>query len=227
MKPKGLIIILIITASALYPSGVQENKVYIEEKEEDRLSGNIPLPDFLRNNQYDYGKETGGDSAWHTFTIGKDNEYKVARKQEIYENLENIIPEETSYVDVVNRYGLPPQVIIAESGIGSEKQYYHLNFVYDELSLYFGTGYEELREIRIEDSSDYTYKGISFNHKLDDLLELYPPVEIVDGEEIDWDSSAVLYKNAGGRKGFYYIDYKELNIRLFLYDEKISAFYIY
>lgn len=224
MKLKTMTLLLI---SFLALSCIHENKVYARTDNRVQADSSIPRPEFLTNDKYIYSEEVGSDKIWHTFDIIDRDDRHVADKADLFKNLEQLVPRETTNSEVLNRYGLPPKVIICETNLDGAKSYYHLNFIYDELSLYFGINYEVINEIRIEDHSEFEYKGLSYNTPLETVLELYPANEVISGEEVDWGKSRVLFTNIEGDEKFSYYNIGDENMRLFIWDDKITALYIY
>ncbi|MBB6480916.1 hypothetical protein [Spirochaeta isovalerica] len=212
----------------LLPSCIQEGKIYETEKSLVSVIEDIREPDFITEEIYSYKKTLGVDRIFHTYTLKEPSRDYPADEEELIRNLEKIRPSVSTLPEILNLFGKPPRVIIA-TNTSSEYQNYHLNLQYNDFTLYFGSEKETLIEIRIEDeTSIYAYDGkIKYGQSLDYVLSYMPATEIIEGEEIDWEKSGVLFKNIEGRESLAYIDYKDKRIRMFFNNNRLSALYLY
>jgi hypothetical protein len=99
---------------------------------------------------------------------------------------------------------------------------------YDEAGVSFAMRYDTVSEVRIESNKHYSYEGkIGLGSSLEDVISFFGGLsEAVTGEKINWFRSNVLYKDVEGEIGRCYMNYKEVGVRMFFMDYKVSAIYL-
>ncbi len=225
MKKIILITTLILFSQTVFSMGTKEGKVYEVEIVYDEVSDKTPIPDFMNIDLYNYNyikqeyNPDGYDS--HMFTIKQDYS-RISTNDGLHNQLTNIKPSISTVDGIISLVGQPDMVLIA-----SEGSYNLLNLYYDEVQLYFGIE-KLLQEIRFSQETKYSYNGeITVGTTLDKVIELFPPIEVSNGEIIDWNKKSTLFTNIKGEPETSYIDYSSKGFRIFFHQNSVAALYLF
>jgi len=81
-------------------------------------------------------------------------------------------------------------------------------------------------ELRFEEPGYAFRNALQVGSPLEEVLRLLgPPKAVLEGEPNGW-VPGVLYKDIGGAKGLHYYSSRELGVRVFFKDNKVSAWYL-
>lgn len=214
--------LMMLSLVSVSSTGIKEDKVYELDENTIPYELDLDLPDFITDEFYKYTLHDYGEEKRHMFYIKDDSEIK--KQQSNFNNdIKNIKCRVDTYETLIEQYGLPNKVLIAEAG-----DVYYLNIYYGDVQLFFGVDSNVLREIRFHEKTTFVFEdSITVGSTLDEVLTLYPAKNIVENHAVNFRKDNTLYKNINNQPGYHYINYPERKLRLFFSDNKISALYIY
>jgi hypothetical protein len=126
--------------------------------------------------------------------------------------------------EIVQALGKPSKVLIIKQNTAE-----HLNLYFGNIDFYIGPQGVTLLEIRLENPEiKYSFLDqLTIGSSIDDIVRvLGDPVKRVNGQKNAW-NDMVLYTDIDGQAGRGYISCHKKGIRLFIWDGKVAAIYLY
>ena len=180
------------------------------------------LPDYVPQRGA-YVKYAKGDLVTYALA-GLAPEQVAELERKVIDQVGGIQPDATTRRQVMDLFGPPTEIMVR-----SVKSDEHLTYTYASVGFYFGPGQHVVHEVRFEKPGPYLYQGkIRVGSTVDQLLAAVgATAETVVGQPIDFTKDRVLFRDVEGRKGRGYIACNARGARFFIWDDKVSAIYLF